>query len=133
VLFGGMVVIRADLRARLEAARLDLLALFRALDQMDLTAFEIPQLLLRQLFELDADYAEALYALDQPPRRFKLQAILRHTSAALERMPQLLARFRTMLPPRAHAKLPALEEAVRKNLNPREAYNMVPGRDPQKG
>lgn len=38
-----MVVIRADLRARLEAARLDLLALFRALDQMDLTAFEIPQ------------------------------------------------------------------------------------------
>jgi hypothetical protein len=101
VLFGGVVVIRAELRARLEAARLDLLALFRALDQMDLTALEIPQLLLRQLFELDADYAEALYALDQPPRRFKLQAILRHTSAALERMPQLLARFRTMLPPRA--------------------------------
>jgi hypothetical protein len=42
-------------------------ALFRALDQMDLTALEIPQSLLRQLFELDADYA-----LDQPPRRFKL-------------------------------------------------------------
>jgi hypothetical protein len=49
-----------DLRARLEAARLDLLALFRALDQMDLTALEIPQRLLQQLFELDADCAEAL-------------------------------------------------------------------------
>jgi hypothetical protein len=100
---------------------------------MDLTALEIPQSLLRQLFELDADYAEALYPLDQPPRRFKLQAILRHASAALERMPQLLARFRTMLPPRAHAKLAALKEAVRKNLHPREAYSMVPSRDPQNG
>ena len=133
VLFGGVVVIPAELRARPEAARLDLLALFCVLDQMDLTALEIPQLLLRQLFELDADNAEALYALDQPPRRFKLHAILRHTSAALERMPQLLARFHTMLPPRAHAKLPALQEAVCKNLNPREAYSMVPSRDPQNG
>ncbi len=35
--------IPADLRARLEAARLDLLALFRALDRMDLTPAEIPQ------------------------------------------------------------------------------------------
>ena len=43
--------IPSDLRARLEAARLDLLALFRALDRMDLSAGEIPQRLLRQLFE----------------------------------------------------------------------------------
>ncbi|PYX79071.1 MAG: hypothetical protein DMG70_29250, partial [Acidobacteria bacterium] len=97
------VVIPADLRPTLEAARLDLLALFRALDQMDLTAGEIPQSVLRQLFELDADYAEALWALDQPPGRFKLRAMLRDTSAALERMPQLLAKFRKMLPPRAHS------------------------------
>jgi hypothetical protein len=38
-----------DLRARLEVARLNLLALFRALDRMDLSADEIPQRLLRQL------------------------------------------------------------------------------------
>ena len=38
----------ADLRPRLEAARLDLLALFRALDQMALTPLEIPQRLLQQ-------------------------------------------------------------------------------------
>jgi hypothetical protein len=55
-----------DLRTRLETARLDLLALFRALDRINLAAGEIPQRLLRQLFELDADYAEALWALDQP-------------------------------------------------------------------
>ena len=59
--------------------------------------------------------------------------MLRDTSAALERMPQLLAKFRKMLPPRAHSTLPALERSVRKNLNPREAYNMVPSRDPQNG
>jgi hypothetical protein len=46
------VVIPADLHTRLEAARLDLLTLFRALDQMDLTAGEI-QSVLRQLFALD--------------------------------------------------------------------------------
>jgi hypothetical protein len=51
--------------------------------QMDLTALKIPQSLLRQLFKFDADYAEALFALDQRPRRFKLQAILRHASACL--------------------------------------------------
>lgn len=44
-----------DPRPRLEAARLDLLALFRALDQMDRTPAEIPQRLIRQLFELDAN------------------------------------------------------------------------------
>ena len=36
-------VIPVDVWARLETARLDLLALFRALDRMDLSATEIPQ------------------------------------------------------------------------------------------
>jgi hypothetical protein len=56
----SLVQIPPDLRPRLEAARLDLLALFRALDRMNLTPAEIPQRLIRQLFELDADYVEAL-------------------------------------------------------------------------
>ena len=56
-----MLAGRSDYAAReVKTARLDLLALFRALDQMDLTPLEIPQSLSRQLFELDADYAEAL-------------------------------------------------------------------------
>src|SRR4029077_3676052 len=92
------VAIPADLRTRLEAARLDLLGLFRALDRMDLTPLEIPQRLLQQLFELDADYVEALWALDQPKGSFDLRAMLRDTLAALEQLPQAQARFRKNLP-----------------------------------
>ena len=40
--------IPADLRERLEEARLDGLALFRALDRLDLTAEEIPQDLIHE-------------------------------------------------------------------------------------
>jgi hypothetical protein len=121
-----------DLRTRLEAARLDLLAMFRALDRMDLSAAEIPQRLLRQLFELDADYAEALWALDQPPGALNLRAMLRDTLAALEQLPTACARFRKNLPKRAHPILASLEPSVRNSLDPREAYNMLPG-DPQNG
>jgi hypothetical protein len=127
------IVIPLDLRARLEAARLDLLALFRALDQMDLTALEIPQRLLQQLFELDADYAEALWALDQPRGTFDLRAMLRDTLAALDQLPEATARLRKQLPKRAQPVLLRLEPATRKSLNPDEAYNMIPGRDPQNG
>jgi len=127
------VEVPADLRARLEAARLDLLALFRALDRMDLTPSEIPQRLIRQLFELDADYVEALWALDQPPGALHVKAMLRDTLAALEQLPAASTRFRKNLPPRAHPRLAQLEVAVRQSLLPAEAYNMVPGRDPQTG
>jgi hypothetical protein len=122
-----------DLRARLETARLDLLALFRALDRMDLTPSEIPQRLMQQLFELDADYAEALWALDQPPGTLDLKAMLRDTLAALEQLPEASTRFRKTLPPRAQPGLGRLEATVRQSLLPAEAYNMVPGRDPQIG
>lgn len=121
------VEIPSDLRARLEAARLDLLALFRALDRMDLSPAEIPQRLIRQLFELDADYVEALWALDQPPGRLDPRAMLRDTLAALDQLPEAFARFRKNLPQRAHPALAKLESSVRNTLNPAEAYNMVPG------
>ena len=124
------LAIPVDLRARLEATRLDLLALFRALDRMDLSAAEIPQRLIHQLFELDADYVEALWALDQPPGCLDLRAMLRDTLAALEQLPDALVRFRKTLPQRAHSTLPVLELSVRKTLDPLEAYNRVPGRDP---
>ena len=125
--------IPVDLRARLEAARLDLLALFRALDRMDLSPTEIPQRLIRQLFELDADYVEALWALDQPPGSLDLHAMLRDTLAALEQLPEACARFRTNLPHRAQSILAQLEITVRRGLDPAEAYSMVPGRSPQNG
>jgi hypothetical protein len=122
-----------DLRPRLETARLDLLALFRALDRMHLTPAEIPQRLMRQLFELDADYVEALWALDQPVGQLDQHAMLRDTLAALEQLPQACARFRAHLPSRAHPTLIRLEVELRNQLNPAEAYSMVPDRDPQNG
>jgi hypothetical protein len=127
------VVIPPDLRSRLETARLDLLALFRSLDQMDLSAREIPQRLLQQLFELDADYAEALWVLDQPPAKFDLRLMLRDTLAALEHLPATCDRFRTNLPQRARPILATLELQIRNSLDPSEAYNMLPGTDPQSG
>jgi hypothetical protein len=127
------VRIPADLRSRLESARLNLLALFRALDQMDLTPAEIPQRLMRQLFELDADYAEALWALDQPAGRLDVHTMLRDTLTSLEQLPQACDRFRKRLPSRTHPSLDTQEEELRNRLNPAQAYNMVPGRDPQNG
>ena len=123
--------IPSDLRARLEAARLDLLALFRALDRMDLSAGEIPQRLLRQLFEKDADYAEALWALDQVEGTVDRRAMLRDTLTALDQLPSVCAQFRKQLPDRAHPALEQLERSVRKALHPKEAYTMAPGRDPE--
>ena len=123
--------IPVDLRARLENARLDLLALFRALDRMHLTPAEIPQRLLRQLFELDADYAEALWALDQVEGSWDRRTLLRDTLNALDQLPSATARFRIQLPSRAHPTLELLEASLRPALSPKEAYSMVPGRDPE--
>jgi hypothetical protein len=125
------VEIPPDLRTRLETARLDLLALFRALDRMYLTPDQIPQRLIRQLFELDADYVEALWELDQPPGTLNLQLMLRDTLAALDQLPTACSRLRKNLPPQTLPTLSQLELAIRANLNPAEAYNMVPDRNPQ--
>ena len=129
----SQVEIPADLRARRETARLDLLALFRALDRMNLAPAEIPQRLIRQLFELDADYAEALWALDQPPATLDLNLMLRDTMAALEQLPEATDRLRKNLPKHPYPTLARLEISARHNLLPAEAYKMVPGRDPQNG
>ncbi len=118
-----------DLRARLENIRLDLLALFRALDRMDLSPAEIPQRLIQQLFHLDADCAEALWALDHPPGRLNVKAMMRDTLASLEHTPQAIARFRASLPKRAHPKLETLQASIRQTLQLKQAYNQVPGRD----
>jgi hypothetical protein len=105
--------IPADLRTRLETARLDLLALFRALDRMNLTPPQIPQRLLRQLFELDADYVEALWGLDQPLGQLNLNALLRDTLAALDQLPAAFSRFRKNLPAQARVPLSRLELTIR--------------------
>ena len=91
-----------DLRQPLETARLDLLTLFRALDRLNLTPEQIPQRLIRQLFELDADFVEALWGLDQPPGKLNVKAMLRDTLAALEQLHAACSRLRNNLPPKVH-------------------------------
>ena len=98
---------------------------------MDLSAQEIPQRLLQQLFERDADYAEALWALDQVEGTLDRRTMLRDTLTALDQLPSACAQFRKQLPARAQPTLDQLESSVRNALNPQEAYNMVPGRDPE--
>jgi len=126
-----MATVPSDLRPRLEQARLDSLALFRVLDGLDLSPSEIPQRLLQQLFELDADCAESLWTLDQSRRSFNLRAMLRDTRAVLNKLPAARKTLREKLPARVQTRLADLEAAMRAALDPREAYNGIPGRDPQ--
>ena len=126
----GQAEIPTDLRFQLETARLDLLALFRAMDSLYLTPEQIPQRLIRQLFELDADFVEALWGLDQPPGKLNVRAMLRDTRAALSQLPAATALLRNNLPPQVHGPLAQLETAIRASLDPAEAYNMVPERNP---
>jgi hypothetical protein len=104
--------IPADLRARLETARLDLLALVRALDRMRLTLEQIPQRFSRQLFELDADYVEALWGLDRPPAKLNLRAMLCDAAAALDQLPAASSRFLRNLPPQAQSTLAQRERVA---------------------
>ena len=57
----------------------------------------------------------------------------RDTLAALDRLRAACSRLRKNLPTQAHLPLSRLELTIRSNPNPAEAYNMVPGRDPQNG
>jgi hypothetical protein len=97
-------------------------------DRLALPAREIPPGLLRALFALDADYAEALWALDQPRGRVHLAAMRPDTLAALDRLPGAQAKLRQNLVSRIQPRLHALESAIRMALDPREAYNGIPGR-----
>ncbi len=116
------------LRELLERSRLSLLTLFRALDHLEL-AQEIPSEL-HMLFELDADLAEALWVLDQPPGRFDLSAMTADTMASLSAIPDALRAFFALLSAPAQAELSVCADAVRATLVPSDAYLQIPGRDP---
>lgn len=117
-----------DLRRRLEAARLDLLGLFRALDSLHI-AVDLPDEL-HDLFELDADFAEALAVLDHPTTGFDLVAFQRDTLAALDDLAAAKADFLAIIDAGQRARLDRRLPVVRATLDPREAYSQVPGRDP---
>jgi hypothetical protein len=117
------------LRARLEAARLDLLALFRALDSLLLAQRQPPEL--RAIMELDADLAEALAVLDRAPSGLNLPAMVRDTLASLDAIAATRQEFVGTLPTADRDRLALRTQVVRVTLDPREAYNQIPGRDPR--
>lgn len=123
-------MIPPDLRTRLEAARLDTLALLRALDHARVLPAHLPQPHTQDLFALDADCAEALWALDQPAGSLDRRAMLRDTVAALDALPKARQQVRTRLPTTATLSVVRFEKTIRAALDLSEAYNDVPGRDP---
>jgi len=121
----------AELRARLERARLKTLALLRALDQGRLAPRDLPQAALAHLATLDADCAEALWALDQPPGALDVDAMVRDTLTSLDALADARAQVRLGIPDASRPRLHTLEPLICATLDAREAYNDVPGRDPQ--
>jgi hypothetical protein len=121
----------ADLRPRLERARLDTLALLRALDEHRLAPRDLPHVALAHLAALDADCAEALWALDHPPAMLDLDAMGRDTLTSLDALADARAQVRLGIPIAHRPRLQTLEPLIRATLDPSEAYNDVPGRDPQ--
>ena len=121
----------ADLRARLERARVDTLALLRTLDQLALAPRDLPHPALAHLAALDADCAEALWALDQPLGALDVDAMVRDTLASLDALADVREQVRLGLPAARRPRLQALEPLVRATLDPSEAYNDLPGAAPQ--
>ena len=116
-------------RGRLEAARLDLRALVRAADQLGI-AHDLPDET-TQLFELDADFAEALHVMDLAPGGLDVRAMLRDTEASFARIAASRAEFLDSLAGPARERLEARVPAVRATLLPQDAYIDIPGRDPR--
>jgi len=118
-----------DLQARLESARLDLLALFRALDRLLLAPPEVDENALHALFELDADFAEALVVLDFPLRGLDVAKMLAETLASLGRAPKLRDDLLLGLAPDVRASLTQMQTQVRRTLGPEDAYHSIPSHE----
>lgn len=117
-----------QMRAQLETARLDLRALYRALDRMRL-AQDLP-MQLRRLQELDADFAEALLVLDRPPGGLDWGMMLGDTRASLGRLPAAREAFLARFDGPTRAEIEERARQGRDALAPDDAYLEIPGRDP---
>jgi hypothetical protein len=67
--------------------------------------------------------------LDQPEGSLDHRALLRDALTALDQLPFACAQFWKQ--PLDRPALEQLEASIRKALNSKEAYSMVPGRDPE--
>lgn len=114
-----------DLRSRLEIALLKNLALMRTLDRGFPLGPPISRADIHALGELDADCAEALWALDQSAKRLDVPRMVADTLASLDRLPAVHQRLRS-----ACLDYPQdLEREILGRLDPAEAYSQIPGRD----
>ena len=117
-----------DVRTRLEVARLDLRALYRALDGM-LLAQDLPEGL-RRLQELDADFAEALWVLEQAPgkasRRFDMAMMMRDTLRSLDQLADVRERFLAVFDVTTRAQIENRAQATRDVLPVADAYLEIP-------
>jgi hypothetical protein len=84
---------------------------------------------LRRLQELDADFAEALWVLEQPPGRFDLSAMARDTLASLNRVRAAREAFLATFDASTRAQLEARILATRSVLSAEDAYLDIPGRE----
>lgn len=117
-----------QLRPQLEEARLELRAMYRALDRM-LLAQDMP-VQLRRLQEIDADLAEALYVLDRRPGGLDWAAMIGDTRASLARIPAIRAAFLATFDAATRGEIEERARLTRDVLSPRDAYLEIPGRDP---
>ena len=116
-----------ELRNNLEKARQEQLALFRGLDRVDVSAQEMPQKELKKLMELDADCAEALWALDNP-RGLNLRKMVRDTEKSLLRIPKVRKELLAKLPERVLIPLANHEAQILTTLTLQDAYRDIPGK-----
>ena len=123
--------IPADLRERIEAARLDSIALMRTLDRFELADHLARSPDFLALYELDADSAEALAVLNRPPLSMDWRAMVRDTEASLRRLPAARDRVRDKLDKESRAKLVAMEPIMRATLSRADAYDEIPGGMPE--
>ncbi|MGH7340292.1 MAG: hypothetical protein ACREKH_07360 [Candidatus Rokuibacteriota bacterium] len=107
---------------------MELRALFRAADQLAIGQ-DLPDELQR-LFELDADFAEALHVMDTGPHGINIPSMLRDTEASLAEIDRARSEFLVSLSAREREELEARVSRVRAGLSMADAYIDIPGRDP---
>jgi hypothetical protein len=117
-----------QLRGQLQGARLELRALFRALDQLQIAQDIPPEL--QALFNLDADFVEALWALDQGAGRLDFAAMQRDTLESLHALSQCRQDLLDSLSKHQQCLISNRAAAIRATLQLHDAYLQVPGRDP---
>jgi hypothetical protein len=117
-----------DLRLRLETARLVNLCMLRALDRCGYDMVDAPSVLL-EIFELDADYAEGLWGLDQPQgEEIDHHLMLADLEESLAAQGEVREEFFEALGKLA-ARIQGEEWKVAPSLEQEEAYSQVPGRE----